>query len=66
MLLPDYRAVEGSTFLRSTRITELLSRGNRACVYAEMVEPAPPSALPTPVSEKHVAFVRSLIGLDPP
>ncbi|HEV2293303.1 MAG TPA: hypothetical protein VGR35_05570 [Tepidisphaeraceae bacterium] len=64
--LPDYAAVEASTFLRSTRIAELLARGERACVYAEIEDPAPPAELPAPVNQKHLAFVRSLVRLQSP
>lgn len=66
ILLPDYRAVEGSTFLRSTRITELLAGGGRACVYAEVEDPPPPVELSAPVNQKHLVSVRSLVRLQSP
>ena len=63
ILIPDYPAIEGSTFARSTRIIDLLSRG-RACVYAQVQDPTPPSDLPDPTREKHLAFVRSVVRLE--
>ncbi|MDQ3441006.1 MAG: hypothetical protein M3478_11730 [Planctomycetota bacterium] len=63
ILLPDYGAIEASTFARSTRIVALLRRG-RACVYAQIDSPVPPSDLPAPKIEKHLAFVRSLVRLE--
>ena len=64
ILLPDYAAVEASTFARSMRMADLLARGDRACVYAEMVDPAPPIDLPVATDQKHLAFVRSMTRLE--
>ena len=63
ILLPDYSAVEGSSFARSTRILDLLSRG-KACVYAQIDAPPPPMELPAPVDQRHMAFVRSVVPLE--
>ena len=61
---PDYTSLESFAFQRSMRATHLLTGGNRACVYAEIVDPAPPATLPPPIREKHVALVRSLVRID--
>jgi hypothetical protein len=63
ILLPDYSAVEGSSFARSTRILDLLSRG-KACIYAQIDGPPPPMELPALVNQRHMAFVRSVVPLD--
>ena len=63
ILVPDYSAVEGSSFARSRRIIDLLARG-RACVYAQVADPPPPVEIPAPVNQRHTAFIRSVVALD--
>jgi hypothetical protein len=63
ILLADYTSIEGSTFARSTRIVDLLAHG-RACIYAQVDNPAPPMEIPGPLNQRHLAFVRSVVPLD--
>ena len=64
ILFPDYAAVEASTFARSMRMADLVAKGDRACVYAELVDTAAPVDLPVATDQKHMAFVRSMTRLE--
>jgi len=64
ILLPDYAVVEASTFTRSMRMADLVAKGDRACVYAELVDPAAPVDLPVATDQKHMMFVRSMTRLE--
>jgi hypothetical protein len=62
--MPDYAAVEASTFARSMRMADLLAKGDRACIYAELVDPAAPVDLPVATDQRHMSFVRSMTRLE--
>ncbi|MGB7156666.1 MAG: hypothetical protein WBD40_01290 [Tepidisphaeraceae bacterium] len=61
---PDFTSIESFAFQRSLRLIDLLAKGDRACIYAEIVDPAPPVDLPAATRQKHLALVRSLVRLD--
>ena len=63
ILLPDYAALEGSVFARSTRVLDLLAHG-RACIYAQIDDPPSPIELPAPVNQRHMVFLRSVVPLE--